>query len=71
MGVCEQQEICNSLIEHLMAERKELSDALKGMLEDAGYTNMSDSELIYELGEGNQGVRCIIKARAALAKVSP
>lgn len=48
----------------------ELYEALQAMVADFGYAQMDDANLLYELNEGNEGVRCLIQARAALAKAA-
>ena len=52
----------------LILAATELYEALQSMVADFGYGYMDDANLLYELNEGNEGVRCLIQARAALAK---
>jgi hypothetical protein len=52
----------------LLAAAPDLYEALEAMISDFGYGHMDDANLLHELNEGNETVRCLIKARAALQK---
>ena len=61
--MCGTKECCGAEMDITM---NDLSSALNGLLEIAGYTYMSDIELREEMLAGNKSIKPILVARAVL-----